>query len=1535
MQCRIFGSLEIVGSDGPIDLGGRKRRALAAYLFVHHDRPRALERIVDDLWEGEPSRGADSTVQTYISRFRSELAPLCISKHATGYAFELSDDDVVDVERFEQLAREVASQPDASVRAELSREALDLWRDAPLAEFAGAAWADDVAAQLSATRSRIVERLADALLDLDQVDDAVTILDAAVAESPLDERFWALLVVAYARKGRPAEALRAVGRARQMLATELGIDPGPELRTLEQGLLSGDPDLAPRQPAWSTGDPPPAATSTGLVTFLMTDIVESTTLWDLQPAAMSAAVAQHERLVESAVTAAGGRLVKSRGEGDSTLSIFELASGAVDAAVTIVRSIAEREWSVEPPVRVRVSVHTGEAELRAGDFFGSTLSRAARLRALAGPNEVVCSRATAELVADSIPQGVRLVNRGTHTLRGLRRPEVVFALTRGDGPDVTPELPALTLLGAVGAGDAPIESVQLRTLLARLLVDRNRLVSVDQLTDALWGATPPATARNSLQSKISRLRALVGADRLIGEPGGYRLVAGADVVDADRFESLCAVADATTTVSDAVDIFDEALALWQGAAYGEFATEPFAQADAARLEAARRSAEDRRLELIAQRSADEAIGESGRLLARDPFRESAWMVKLRALAGIGRRVEALRAFHEYRTRLADETGLSPSPQLVELERALLEPEPQPVPPAPAHTTTRTPAVAERAGHTGMPWTGPVGANRPLAGRARELALLEDALRAAARGAPRLVMITGEAGIGKTRLLDEVMTRAVELGFETLRGSALTSGRAPLTALRTAIVEVAPELAAEISAGARTQMDAETADRVWSARALTFAEAVVERARHGPLLMAVDDVQSIDDVGVTALELIHASISDAATSRLPLLVVVTHRSIGAPADTLARIDRLARSSRASEIRLTGLDEPGLGQLVTDATSIRPTPELIDSLADASGNPLISLAFLQTFADAHALMIRGGLLDLVASAPTSVPFDVREVLASLVRDLDAETRAACVRIALLGDAQRLETVRAATGWTEEHLSELLTRAERAGLVKVDAQHVVFTHDLLRWSLVQSVPGSSRRRMHRELAEQLAPHVEPGDAMMVLLLAEQLRRSGDRMPGARIGYWSELAGDHCLALAQWSDAIRSYDAAAEASDTDDAHRAALMAKAGIASFHHHDVPRTRARLLPAIDELEAAGRLEEMGTAALVLYRAVLTLSADPEHLAQAREKLERFLELTTADESLGRLRARVLVQLAEATWGERAGSEREPLIAAARAAARHFTDDEMTSRVEMAVALSALTDLDVGRAVRHLETAAAAARRIPDPLFETSAIGRIAFAEIIAGAIGRARSALSGVRERQHSLRFWSELSLTETLCAAVATFDGDALGAAEAAREARRYFERSGYHFVAGVLFPTLAGTHLALGDAGGAIEAIETWRQVAPGGQWLFDTAVLALSGDEREARARLRARPLRVLPPTAIDFFTLASFAVATRIALALALPDVLSQVLPVVDALVERGTLATASWPTFLPQLAADVASALDEPDADERALFAADALRSLREG
>jgi class 3 adenylate cyclase len=128
------------------------------------------------------------------------------------------------------------------------------------------------------------------------------------------------------------------------------------------------------------------------------------------PGGNGQALARHEALIAEAVAAHGGRLVKSRGEGDSTFSVFVRASDAVAAALAIQRALAGERWPDGITLPTRIALHSGEAELRGGDYYGQALNRAARLRALAQGGNVLLSQGTAELVMDQLPPATTLAS---------------------------------------------------------------------------------------------------------------------------------------------------------------------------------------------------------------------------------------------------------------------------------------------------------------------------------------------------------------------------------------------------------------------------------------------------------------------------------------------------------------------------------------------------------------------------------------------------------------------------------------------------------------------------------------------------------------------------------------------------------------------------------------------------------------------------------------------------------------------------------------------------------------------------------------------------------------------------------------------------------------------------------------------------------------------------------------------------------------------------------------------------------------------
>ena len=179
------------------------------------------------------------------------------------------------------------------------------------------------------------------------------------------------------------------------------------------------------------------------VTFLLTDLVGSTELWDEETAAMSDALARHDGLVGAVVAAHGGTVVKTKGEGDSTFSVFDDATSAATAAFVLRRILGREHWPTSRPLVARMAVTTGAAEHRSGDWFGPAVNRAARLRALAPQGAILLSGQTADRVGHI--DGGELVRLGAHRLRGLKDPEIVVALIENGGP--RPELRAVSVTG--------------------------------------------------------------------------------------------------------------------------------------------------------------------------------------------------------------------------------------------------------------------------------------------------------------------------------------------------------------------------------------------------------------------------------------------------------------------------------------------------------------------------------------------------------------------------------------------------------------------------------------------------------------------------------------------------------------------------------------------------------------------------------------------------------------------------------------------------------------------------------------------------------------------------------------------------------------------------------------------------------------------------------------------------------------------------------------------------------------------------------
>ncbi|MEV2269841.1 ATP-binding protein [Nonomuraea africana] len=329
------------------------------------------------------------------------------------------------------------------------------------------------------------------------------------------------------------------------------------------------------------------------------------------------------------------------------------------------------------------------------------------------------------------------------------------------------------VLGPTQVSGVPVRGARLSGLLVLLALEAGRVVSVDRLVEALYGRSGTV---NALQSQVSRLRGLVGVPLELG-PAGYRLVVDPLEVDVHLFAHRVAEGRRAASPGERARLLREALGLWRGPALADVLTLPFAEAEAERLEELRLSAIEDRVEadlLAGSAPAAELVSELGELARRHPLRERLRGQLMRALAGVGRRAEALEVFEETRRTLAEELGADPSPDLAALHLSLLREEPAPLPAASGSLRTEV----SSAGSPLRP-RAPRPRLTSFVGREHEVPLVRELL---CRG--RLVTLTGPGGAGKTRLAVEAAEDLGEVCFVELAALGPDTDVAPavLTAL---------------------------------------------------------------------------------------------------------------------------------------------------------------------------------------------------------------------------------------------------------------------------------------------------------------------------------------------------------------------------------------------------------------------------------------------------------------------------------------------------------------------------------------------------------------------------------------------------------------------------------------------------------------------------------------------------------------------------------------------------------------------------------
>jgi DNA-binding SARP family transcriptional activator len=699
-------------------------------------------------------------------------------------------------------------------------------------------------------------------------------------------------------------------------------------------------------------------------------------------------------------------------------------------------------------------------------------------------------------------------NQALDTLVVTGDADFVLACVRVLGP--------LELVGSEGM--ALLGGAKERRLLAVLAVHSGEVVADARLVDALWDGDPPRTASKTLQNYVLRLRrALRGCAgyAIVTRPPGYRLDGA---TDADQAEGLIAKARRAAEVGEyraAINVFDQALALWRGQSLAEFVELSFAESEAVRLDELRASAtEDRMAAVLALGRHHEAIAELETMVADKPLRERRWTQLMLALYRDGRQADALVAYRRLGALLGEQLGVDPGLEVQQLEAAIL-----------AHDASLLSAGGTVAVRTGL------GLGTPCLGRDREIALLLAHLDEAVAGRGRVVLLAGEAGIGKTRLLGELDGLAEARGARVLSGRCVEgAGTLPFQPFAEAVdtyfeeggelptAESAAALAVLVPRWVRPQAAAPDIllrpDEVRMRLLDGVVRFLVEIAGRAPVVLLLDDLHW-GDAGTVAL-LRHAA---RGTRARRVLLVGAYRDGELTANRALddALGVLRSEADCSIVRLRGIARAAVDELLCAMSGSPMTAELVEAIyAETGGNPFFTREILRHLQE-DGLLRSGADGTMRTELPlTIIPEGVRQVIARRRRRLLADTNNLLDAAAGIDGPFPLGPVRSVAGLSDSAALAAVDDALDAGLIVASARpdQYDFTHALIRHAVYQGLNPSRRLRLHRDLAGALARARARGAWVMAAEIAVQYHRAGD-LPGTEAGVEPALeAAEHARA-------------------------------------------------------------------------------------------------------------------------------------------------------------------------------------------------------------------------------------------------------------------------------------------------------------------------------------------------------------------------------------------------------------------------------------
>ena len=1029
-----------------------------------------------------------------------------------------------------------------------------------------------------------------------------------------------------------------------------------------------------------------------------------------------------------------------------------------------------------------------------------------------------------------------------------------------------------TVLGPIGIDGVTPGAPLVRRLLAELLVHRNRPVAQDVLIDALWEGEPPPAAISSFQSKVSRLRRLLAPGELRTTPTGYVLVVADDAYDVAEFERLAA---GGSTPHEVIASCRTALSLWRGSAFEAAANDPLVEPVAQRLEIVRFQTMQRHADALLEVGRwEDALVAATAMIAENEFADEPRVVQVRALAGTGRKVEALRAYEDYRKLLAEETGLSPSPPLAALHAEVLDDRT-----VARHTEPPAALPLWEVKVPQRPWTGTVRLSGSMVGRQTLTSAVRGWLHAAIAGSPSSVTVVGPAGSGKSIALHELVKECRKAGGKAhiLRSRTPTQ---PLFLPLRAIAE--PASAAAVL---------DDSDAVSSSALLVGARAyayrLVDQARHdGLTAIAFDDLQLADpgtvEVAAALVELVSSS-----AEAVPLVVVIATRLLPPGSELDLLLERMSREPNHRHWTLQPLGEESLHSMIRSRTGSDPSAPLVAALHRASGgNAYTALEVLRTLNESRGLFVdAAGRVHADPLVVSAAPGSLRSEYSTRVRTLGSAARttlAVSSMVDVVGD-----DLRSVTGFDREEFDDAVAEVTALlgiGLATTDIW--LRPHELTRESVRSALTDAERIAVHLRAMEYFRAMAAADDSMAARFF-EHATAAG-KLDDRDLVRAAERAGSAALASMRWAAAADCLEFVANRTNDH-----ATLARAGLAHFRNHDPVGCRRCLVPAIDGARRAGDVRIEASATTTWQRSELSLVANGGSFDR-----DRLLAGADRWAPVAGLRAEAFALAAESAFAQGAHTDGRRLVESVDV--RSLGPDEHQAHAALAFArgLCELGVLDLADAAQSFETVRAHAVAGDDAWRLAWALGRLSLVALHRGELDEALAWCDAARQVERPTNNWAELAITETIAASAHAAAGRVDDALDAAEDALSLTRRSSYDTTRAPALSVLLHCAVQRADVDHAVAVLSDMRD-SIGSRATRPWAALAAhhlgvaiaSSDEWRPSAAGQVLSIHHLTPTALRCATGRD-------------PDGAAQVLLVAAA--ERGVRHTFGWPFSVPELA-----------------------------